>query len=115
MAMKLLLLLPAAVLLLLCRRIILLEPSFVADGVHGGVLGEGSARPARVDASAGLLALISRAGIVSGVWMRPALLLQLVDVNDGGYGVGISSSTSMILGGFCSCSSTSSVTTSPVR
>ena len=111
MVAKLLLLLATV---LLRRRIILLEPS-TADGVQGGVLGEGSARLARVDASAGLLAVRSRAGIVSGVWMRPALLLQLVDVNDGGYGVGISSSTSMILGVFYSCSSTSSVTASPVR
>ena len=53
------------------------------------MLGEGSARPARVDASAGLLALRSRAGIVSGGWMRSALLLQFVDVYDGGAGVGI--------------------------
>ena len=49
MVAKLLLLLATV---LLRRRIILLEPS-TADGVQGGVLGEGSARPARVDASAG--------------------------------------------------------------
>ena len=88
MAAMILVLLAAAV--LLRRPIILLKASSEADGVHGSVRGEGSARsvlplldarwgmtsspllgfdsgssvsmPARVDASARLLALRSRAG-----------------------------------------------------